>query len=96
MALIDGWGWKVMALDRQTGAARKAEVRYGSDDMRAVAMLMAAQLNGLVPPHSGAIDGPARDASIGAALRDLAMPEVKAAKNSSLPQRNLEIWIGQP
>lgn len=90
-ALAMGWGWQLEALDEEAGAAGRAQVRYGNDGMRPLALLMAAQLGGRIPPHSG---DASVDAKVSEAIAEAGLGQVDVAK-IRMKDGQLEIWIGQ-
>jgi hypothetical protein len=92
LALRNGWGWKVEAIDAEENAAGIAQVRYGSDDMKASAMLMAAQLNGQIAPRAS---DPTSGRVAADAIAEADLPQLRAVKNRAIGRRNLEIWVGR-
>ena len=89
-ALSEGWGWRLEGLDQEANAAGLAQIRYGTDAMLPLALLMAAQLSGRVPPNAG-------DSLENDRIRNIIFAEglrVDVAK-VRMTDGQLEIWIGK-
>jgi len=89
-ALSEGWGWRLEGLDQEANAAGLAQIRYGTDAMLPLALLMAAQLSGRVPPNAG-------DSLENDRIRKIIFAEglrVDVAK-VRMTDGQLEIWIGK-
>lgn len=93
-ALSDGWGWTFEDSERTRKAIGVAQVRYGPDSMLSLALLMAAQLNGQIPPASG--DAATND-RLAKAIADADLRRVAVAQvvNMNMPDNQLELWIGK-
>jgi len=89
--LSQGWGWITQPADLQSSATGLAQIRYGTDAMRPLALLMAAQLNGQVPPHSG---NGADDQTIAKSITAAGLRPVTVAK-IRMKDNQLELWLGE-
>jgi hypothetical protein len=90
-ALSKGWGWKFQDSERTANAAGVAQIRYGPESMRPLALLIAAQFNGQIPPDTGQ---PAIDENIRATVAASRLRRIGVAQ-ANMRDNQLEIWIGR-